>query len=242
MTITLIPMDFETTGLDHENDRIVQAFLGLMSPEGWWVKEQTWLINPGVPVPEGAAKVHGLSTEHLQAHGNPDVRGVLWQIRSIIEAEAYDRPDVALVIYNAAFDTTFLNAELRRHDLPEIDYERVNIIDPLVLDKRIYKFRKGSGSRKLTAVAPIYGVPVEENAHDASADCLMAGRVALQQLRHKYLQGYSLEQLQAHQRQWRAEQQADLETWFRSPKAGARQDVNMVIRREWPILPTTQAA
>ena len=234
--ITLIPFDSETTGTDEENDRIVQAFLGMLTPDGaQWEKAQTWLINPGIPVPEEAARVHGLTTEHLQQHGNPDARGVLEQIRSIIVAEAYDRPDVALVIYNAAFDTTILNAELRRHGLAEIDYSRVNVIDPLVLDKRIYKFRRGSGSRKLTAVAPIYGVPVEENAHDAAADCLMAGRVALQQLRHEYLQGQTITRLQHYQKKWRAEQQADLESWFRTKAPADRRDPNMVMSREWPV-------
>ncbi|MEV5068875.1 DNA polymerase III subunit epsilon [Microbacterium sp. LMI12-1-1.1] len=242
MSVILVPFDTETTGTDVENDRIVQAFLGLMGPDGHWQKAQTWLINPGVPVPEGAARVHGLSTEHLQQHGNPDVRSVLEQIRSIIVAEVYDRPDVALVIYNAQFDTTILNAELRRHGLEEIDYSRVNVIDPLVLDKRIYKFRRGSGARKLTAVAPIYGVPVEENAHDASADCLMAGRVALQQLRHEYLQGQTITRLQHYQRVWKAEQSADLEKWFRTKAPADRRDPNLVIPRDWPIIPAAAAA
>lgn len=242
MNVTIIPMDFETTGVDTENDRVVQAFLGLMGPEGHWVKAQTWLLNPGIEVPEGAARVHGLTTEYLTQHGDPYTYAAFEQIRAIIVAEAYDRPDVALVIYNAAFDTTFLNAELRRHGLEEIDYTRVNVLDPLVLDRRIYKFRRGSGARKLTAVAPIYGVPVEENAHDASADCLMAGRVALQQLRHEYLQGQTLAGLQRYQRQWRAEQQADLEAWFRSAKAGVRRDPNAHMPREWPIIPAAAAA
>ncbi|MDF2694283.1 MAG: exo, partial [Labilithrix sp.] len=211
-------------------------------PEGHWVKAQTWLINPGIAVPEEAARVHGLSTEHLQQHGNPDSHSVLEQIRAIIVAEAYDRPDVALVIYNAAFDTTILNAELRRHGLEEIDYTRVNVLDPLVLDRRIYKFRKGTGARKLTAVAPIYGVPVEENAHDAAADCLMAGRIALMQLRHQYLQGYTLARLQEGQRKWRAEQQADLENWFRNKAPVDRRDPNAVMPRDWPIIHAAAAA
>lgn len=230
----LLTFDLETSGVDPHNDRIIQAFLGLMTLEGAWVNRQEWLLNPGIDIPEGAAAVHGYTTERLAAEGSTDVYGALRQIRDIIVAEVYDRTDIMLAIYNAPFDTTFLNAELRRHGLEEIDFSRILVIDPLVIDKQLFKYRKGVGSHKLVNAAPFYGVPVEENAHDAGADCLMTGRVAIVQL-VKHLTHLTPEGLQILQREWKKEQSASLQTWFRTKAPLDRRDPNIVIDGSWPV-------
>jgi DNA polymerase-3 subunit epsilon len=49
------------------------------------------------------------------------------------------------------------------------------IIDPLVLDKKMVKFRKGN--RRLETVAGIYSVNLDD-AHNATADAIAAGHVA----------------------------------------------------------------
>lgn len=64
------------------------------------------------------------------------------------------------------------------------------IFDPMILDRAFDKYRKGS--RKLVDLAAFYGVPVADNAHDAEADCVMAGRVAVKLLGHSRLQPLSL--------------------------------------------------
>ncbi len=58
--------DTETTGVDVEIDRIVSAALVVQDAPGLRPRVTRWLVNPGVPVPEAATAVHGLTQEHVQ--------------------------------------------------------------------------------------------------------------------------------------------------------------------------------
>lgn len=235
----ILCLDLETTGIDPLNDRVIQANLTLMDGLGFVQQSATWLINPGIDIPAESTKVHGFTTRDLQERGG-DPRLALEQIRAIIQSECVDRgPVVPLVIYNASFDTTFLNAELERHEMTPLFYagaEAIQVIDPMVLDRQIYEKRKGKGGRKLVNVAPIYGVPVEANAHDAAADNLMSGRIALKQLEILQMQGYSIATLKTYQPVWYEAQMASLEKWLR------RSDPNERTNREWPIRTQPQEA
>lgn len=65
----LAAFDTETTGVDVETDRIVSAAVVVQDAPGARPRVSRWLVNPGVPVPEGATAVHGLTDEHLQRNG-----------------------------------------------------------------------------------------------------------------------------------------------------------------------------
>jgi DNA polymerase-3 subunit epsilon len=163
--------DLETTGVEVSTDRIVTAHVGLIDAVGQPLEQKQWLADPGVEIPEGAAAIHGISTEFAQANGRPAaevVSEVLEKLRSLIEAR------VVLVAYNASFDFSMLHAEALRHGLQPLP-DRFPILDPFVLDKHIDKYRKGS--RKLVDACIAYGFELE-NAHDASADAIAAGRLA----------------------------------------------------------------
>lgn len=222
----ILTLDTETTGVDVFNDRIVTLFLGLMDDTGSFVQEQHFLINPGVPIPAEAAAVHGISTELAVAQGVDPVTA-LELSRRIIEVEAGEN-GLPLVVYNASFDLSLLEAEFVRHGLEPLGFDngRYKIIDPLILDKHLHRYRKGKGGRKLTAVAPIYGVPVEENAHDAAADCLMAGRIARKQLVEL---GKDPQALQSLQREWHREQALSLQQYF------DKNNINETVNLEWPV-------
>ena len=66
----LLGFDTETTGTDVTRDRIVTAALVLSHGPGREAETvATWLIDPGVEIPEAAAAVHGISTAHAREHG-----------------------------------------------------------------------------------------------------------------------------------------------------------------------------
>lgn len=62
----LFVYDVETTGTDVDKDRIVEIGFQQWGPEGMG-REYRTLVNPGVPMPEGAERVHGISAAKLAA-------------------------------------------------------------------------------------------------------------------------------------------------------------------------------
>jgi DNA polymerase-3 subunit epsilon len=163
--------DVESTGTDVENDRIVTA--SVVTIEGATPRVRSWLANPGVDIPEGATAVHGITTEHAQAHGEDPRRVVVEIAHALIDAWSLGLP---VVIYNAPFDLTMVDRELRRYGYDGLTVGGL-VVDPLVLDKACDRYRRGS--RKLVDTARHYGITLTaEDAHTSAGDCLAAARVA----------------------------------------------------------------
>lgn len=183
--------DTETDGVDTETCHIVTAFIGVMDvASGNMVERRSWLLNTGHPIPKEASDVHGITTERMQAEGMDPKQGVFEIVQYI---DILQKRGLATVVMNAPFDYTLLDRETLRHwpDMRPIVPERV--FDPMVLDRAFDKYR--AGSRKLVDLAKVYGVPVETNAHDAEADCRMAGRIAIKLMGHSRLQDMTLEEI-----------------------------------------------
>lgn len=188
----LVSFDTETTGVDVLNDRVVTTSIAYIDPVGNIIDNWEWLINPGVEIPEGAAAVHGITTEFAQANGQPAPQAI-YEIAGILGY--FLNNGVPVVAYNAAFDFSLINAEINRHlHLSGALSEFLNnpnalglaaflnspenlkyIIDPYIIDLRLDKWRKGS--RTLTAAATHYRVDLE-NAHTSFDDCVAAAGVA----------------------------------------------------------------
>lgn len=220
--------DIESTGVDPQNDRIVTATVSIVGGDRP-TESTSWLADPGIEIPPGAAGVHGITTEHAREHG----RSAEEVVREIVTAlAAATEQGAPVVAFNARYDLTMLDREARRHGIIPLT-ERGNpvfVIDPLIIDKQLDRFRKGK--RNLTAVCRQYGVELsEEAAHAADADAIAAARVAWRMgERFEELHG-SLEDLHASQIIWAADQAASLEDYFRS------QGKNEVVERVWPIVP-----
>ena len=56
----LVVFDLETTGLFPKRDRIIELGAIKVTPDGA-EEERCWLLNPGVPIPPEATKIHGIS-------------------------------------------------------------------------------------------------------------------------------------------------------------------------------------
>jgi len=163
----LLGFDTETTGVDVDSDRIVTAALVRRDVSGTTVR--TWLIDPGVPIPDAATAIHGITTEQARAQG-ADPLLALEQIA--VELAAAFTAGVPVVAYNAAFDLSLLDAELRRHGLPTLP-DRIGpatrpVIDPLVLDRAEDRYRPGK--RKLGDLCGLYGVLESGSLHTADVD------------------------------------------------------------------------
>lgn len=183
--VNIVCFDIESTGIDVFEDRVVTATITEMTPEGEIVVNTNWLLDPGVEIPVEASAVHGVSTSHAKMNGLQASTG-LTEIADRIRLY-YGHP---LVIMNANYDVSLLTYELERHGLEPVDWTRFNIIDPLVLDRALDKWRKGG--RKLVNLAAHYGVEVDESkAHDSEYDNYLAGNVAIALVRkYKITNGF----------------------------------------------------
>ena len=237
----LAVFDTETSGIDTETERIVTAFIGVLdTATGVFVEKHSWLLNPGIPIPEAASAVHGITTERAEREGTDPKMGVFEIAQRL---DILDRQGLPVVIYNAPYDLTILDREMQRYypgtrpTVPRV------VFDPLVLDKGLDKYRKGS--RKLVDVAAHYGVPVEANAHDAEADCLMAGRLMVKLLGHSRIAELSPLQIHSKTIPTARDQMDSLREYFRKRAAGAstqeeRAEFNAKaasVRNDWPIIP-----
>src|ERR1700742_1829162 len=121
-----IVLDTETTGLDPlRGDRLVEV--GCVEIFNRMPTGQTFhvYINPERDMPAEAFAVHGLSSEFLA--DKPLFSGVVEGFLEFIG-------DAPLVIHNASFDISFINAELDRIKRPAISRER--LVDTLLLARR----------------------------------------------------------------------------------------------------------
>ena len=165
----MLALDFETSSADPEQARIVTACAGSASSAGWEPAE--WLLRQDAPIPAEATAIHGITTEKANAHGRPAAECVLEVRNVLLTAWSLGQPVVG---FNICYDLTVLDRESRRHGhgpLPILG----PVIDGLVLDKAIDKFRRGS--RKLVDVCAHYGITLD-GAHDSTADALASARLA----------------------------------------------------------------
>ena len=227
----LATFDLETTGVSVTDDRIVTSSIVYMGPGDQIIAEYEWLVNPGIEIPEAAANVHGVTTEMARERGEGPITAV-YEIAGVLAH--FLSVGVPVVAYNAAYDFSLLDAEIRRHldysglaDFFESKQVPKAIIDPFVLDKQM---SHRPGSRKLIDTSSHYGVSLE-NAHTSKADCLAAGLVT-RALFETYpgLQEATLEDLYNAQQEWYAQQKTSLKAYFEKINKPFS-DFNT----EWPI-------
>ncbi|GGU12972.1 3'-5' exonuclease [Streptomyces violascens] len=233
----LAGFDLETTGVDVENDRIVTACV-VCCGGGLPTRSATWLADPGIEIPEEAAKVHGITTEKARTEGRPAAEVIEQVIASLLDAVEGGLPIVAM---NASFDLTVLDREARRHGampLTDLIGEELRVVDPRVLDKHIAKYR--SGSRTLTALCATYQVALD-GAHSADADALAACRLAWRMgMVTPTLAELSLAQLHEKQIGWAREQGESLAAYFR--RTPGKEEQADGVRTEWPLIPHQRSA
>lgn len=217
--------DLETTGVDVDTSRIVSACVAVLDEDGEVVARWDWLADPGIEIPDGAAAVHGITTERARSEGRPAELVVAEIAQTLRVLFSLGLP---VVVYNAPYDLTLLDRECRRHHVTPID-NASPVIDPLVLDKAVDRYRKGK--RTLEVTAERYGV-VLDGAHDAGADAIAAGRVA-QSLRRAYPEELDVSAADLHGRQevWYAEQAASFQDYIRTVKG----DASYVADTGWPV-------
>jgi DNA polymerase-3 subunit epsilon len=162
-----IVLDTETTGLSpFEGHRIVE--IGALELINHVPSGQTFhtYLNPERDMPKEAEAVHGLTAAFLK--DKP-------VFRDIAQAFSDFLADSLLVIHNASFDITFLNAELDRIGFAALEMGRV--VDTLQIAKK----RHPMASNSLDALCKRYGIDLSRREkHGALLDSELLADVYLE--------------------------------------------------------------
>lgn len=220
---TLGVFDLETTGIDVETSRIVSAHVGVIDASGASIEQRDWLADPGIEIPAQASAVHGISTESARANGRPAAEVVAEVTQALRDLLSRGIP---VTVFNAPYDLTLLNREAIRYGIAPLSAP-FPIIDPLVIDKAVDRYRRGK--RTLEFTAGHYGVSLLD-AHDAGADAVAAGRVA-QALGRRFPADLppTIEALHQAQAVWAAEQAQSFQDYMRRTK-----DASFTTSGSWP--------
>lgn len=255
-TMPALGFDTESTGTGAHEDRIVTASIVEFQP-GQRPVAHNWLVDPGVPIPEGAAAIHGWTTGRIQASPNAVAPG-----RAAFEISArlalWLGKGFPVVAFNVAYDITMIEAENRRHAVPTLA-ERLApkpvgpFIDPMVLDKEVAPYRPahcdgkqkrsprcrcGADDKTLTSLCRHYGVPLIA-AHTAESDAASAVRLfwKIVEKSPDTFRGMTIGGLHMAQVGWRREQMLSLRSYF--DRNGIEHDG---CDPAWPLLQTPAVA
>ena len=117
-------LDTETTGLDFDNDKIIEIGIVELIDDVLTHNYFHEYINPKIEISLSAQKVHEISNELLI--GKPTFSNIVKKFLGFIK-------DDTIIIHNAEFDTNFINKELRNCGLNNINN---SIIDTIKIAKK----------------------------------------------------------------------------------------------------------
>lgn len=196
----LVAIDAESTGPNPRGARMVSWARWVIDLATGERQCRTWLINPGVPIPDEVTQIHGITTQHAQDHGTPTAVATDEIAHDLINATTTQGSVV--VAFNARYDLTLLRAECQRLELDHhVDALTTisPVADPYLLDRLI-----SHRSRKLAAVAHHYRVPAGR-PHHAEDDALTAARILHQMLtEHDWMLTTEPQVLHRRQATWHA--------------------------------------
>ena len=160
-------LDTETTGLDPENgDRIVEIGIIELNNHIKTGKYFHYYINPERESDIKAEKIHGLSREFLSKK---------LKFSNIAEELIDFISDSKLIIHNAKFDVSFLNSELTRCNLNNLNND--NILDTLILARKKYPGQSVS----LDTLCRRFGIDISNRkVHGALLDAELLSLVYLE--------------------------------------------------------------
>lgn len=161
-------IDTETTGRDPATDRLIEVGV-VLGQAGEVTRRESWLINPGRPIPKEVSAIHGITDADVE--GKPAFAEVAQEILACLAG-------AIPAAYNASFDRGFLLAEIDRAGVrpaepPPAMRREVDWIDPLTFARELYKDEQ---SRALGDMAQRLGIELTR-AHRATDDAEAALRI-----------------------------------------------------------------
>ena len=164
MSVRKLILDTETTGLDYENDRIIECACLELIDDHYTEKRFHSYYNPGgVVISQQSEEIHGLSNAFLTKFKTFED-----SIDNFLEFVG----DSQIIAHNAQFDISMINSALKRKNKDQIDMSKV--LCTLELAKKKFPGSKNN----LNALCRRFNVSLESREkHGALTDCYLLMRV-----------------------------------------------------------------
>ncbi len=164
MSVRKLILDTETTGLDYENDRIIEcACLELINDHYTEERFHNYYNPGGVVISQQSEEIHGLSNAFLTKFKTFED-----SIDNFLEFVG----DSQIIAHNAQFDISMINSALKRKNKDQIDMSKV--LCTLELAKKKFPGSKNN----LNALCRRFNVSLESREkHGALTDCYLLMRV-----------------------------------------------------------------
>ncbi|MEE8359365.1 MAG: 3'-5' exonuclease [Candidatus Omnitrophota bacterium] len=180
LTRPLVVLDLETTGTWIEKDRIVEIGMIKYHPDGT-VEEYARRINPGMHIPEGVIRIHGITDDDVK--DKPSFKEIAKETISFMDG-------CDLAGFNVErFDLPILEREFHGAGI-RLDWQQRNIYDA----QRIYHYHE---RRDLKAAYKFYCAKELESAHSALDDARATMEILSTQVVKYAGEGKEIESLQA---------------------------------------------
>jgi len=153
-------LDTETTGLDYENDRIIEiACLEMINDSHTGKKYHEYYGTDGIIISDQAEQIHGLNNKFLKDFKTFDQR--IMEFLDFVD-------DSPLIIHNAQFDISMINSALKRCGKKIINYD--SAICTLEMSKKKFPGSKNN----LNALCRRFDISLEDRVkHSALTDCYL---------------------------------------------------------------------
>lgn len=164
--LRIVFLDLETTGLDVFRDRIVEIGMIVLLWDGWSFRISkifSSLVNPEVPIPLPATKIHGITDSMVK--------------------NAPRLSDIQEKITNTISDLPLSGYNILKYDIPLLknEFARIGALCPLpsqeVVDPYAIFKRRESGKHDLSSAVRFYASIEPRIVHRAIYDCIGAIRV-----------------------------------------------------------------
>lgn len=162
-----VVIDVETTGLSHEQGDRVCEVGAIKLRAGREIERYHSLIQPGIPIPDEARKIHKISDDMLREA--PPFSLIARPLREFLAG-------AVMIAQNARFDLGFINAEFLRAGLGKL---AIPVVDTVTLARRV---RPGLSGYSLDRLAHHFQIPLDAR-HRSIGDCEVTVRVFLECLR-----------------------------------------------------------
>ena len=161
----IVVYDTETTGLDLTSDQMVQLAAVRMDKNGNIVDTFERMIEPTVPIGQGAYETHGFDLAYIREHGGVTAKEALEDFAKFVRG-------ATLVGHNSArFDSPLIRRQLKENGLPPLEIR--GEYDTLSIAK---EFHASLPDFRLSTLCFKYDI-VNEAAHNAYGDIVATGKV-----------------------------------------------------------------